>query len=90
MTSVHPRPRESGVADAAIEVPCALCGGTTYHLVHDMGWRRILRCERCDLLRADPLPSLDEKLATESQGYTDDHAFPEVADFFKNCHRNYV
>src|SRR5882672_4664683 len=70
--------------------PCALCGGSTYRLIHDMGWRRILTCEGCHLVRADPLPSLDEKLAIETQGYTDEHAFPEVADFFKNCHRDYV
>lgn len=90
MPSVHTGARAGTVAAAAIETPCALCGGTAYRLLHDMGWRRILLCEGCDLLRADPLPSLDEKLAIETQGYTDDHAFPEVADFFKNCHRDYV
>ena len=76
--------------DAAELVPCSLCGGARYRLVHDMGWRRILRCEGCGLTRADPLPSFADKLAIETQGYTDETAFPEVRDFFKNCHRNYV
>ena len=70
--------------------PCALCGESTYRLMHDMGWRRILRCQGCHLVRADPLPSMDEKVEIETQGYTDDTAFPEVRDFFKNCHRDYV
>ncbi len=71
-------------------IPCALCGGTSYRVVHDMGWRRILRCTGCRLVRADPLPSLAEKAVVETQGYTDETAFPEVSDFFANCHRNFV
>ena len=70
--------------------PCALCGGTSYRVMHDMGWRRILRCDQCRLVRADPLPSLDEKEAIETQGYTDASDFPEVREFFANCHRDYV
>ncbi len=41
-------------------------------------------------MRADPLPSIDEKEAIETQGYTDASAFPEVRDFFANCHRDFV
>ncbi len=70
--------------------PCALCGGADYRLLHDMGWRKILRCKDCGLVRADPLPSLAEKAVVETQGYTDETAFPEVRDFFANCHRNFV
>ncbi len=70
--------------------PCALCGGTAYRIMHDMGWRRILRCADCRLVRADPLPSIAEKEAIETQGYTDASDFPEVRDFFANCNRNYV
>jgi 2-polyprenyl-3-methyl-5-hydroxy-6-metoxy-1,4-benzoquinol methylase len=70
--------------------PCALCGGTAYRQLHDMGWRRVLRCAGCGLVRADPLPTMDEKRAVESQGYTDETAFPEVRDFFANCHRDFV
>ena len=70
--------------------PCALCGSLEYRLLHDMGWRQILRCARCNLVRADPLPTLEEKVAVETQGYTDETAFPEVRDFFANCHRDYV
>jgi 2-polyprenyl-3-methyl-5-hydroxy-6-metoxy-1,4-benzoquinol methylase len=70
--------------------PCTLCRSTTYELVHDMGWRRVLRCSTCRLVRADPLPSIDEKQAIETQGYTEASAFPEVRDFFANCNRDYV
>jgi 2-polyprenyl-3-methyl-5-hydroxy-6-metoxy-1,4-benzoquinol methylase len=70
--------------------PCPLCGSTTYGIMHDMGWRRVLRCAGCRLIRADPLPSLDEKEAIETQGYTDASDFPEVRDFFANCNRDYV
>lgn len=70
--------------------PCACCGGTSYGLIHDMGWRKIVRCSSCRLVRADPLPSIDEKEAIETQGYTDASAFPEVRDFFANCHRDFV
>ena len=55
-----------------------------------MGWRRVLRCTTCSLVRADPLPSLAEKEAIETQGYTEASAFPEVRDFFANCHRDFV
>ncbi|MBI3767340.1 MAG: class I SAM-dependent methyltransferase [Deltaproteobacteria bacterium] len=71
-------------------VPCALCGESDYRLLHDMGWRRVLRCARCGLIRADPLPSIEEKVAVETLGYTDETAYPEVRDFFKNCHRDFV
>lgn len=70
--------------------PCALCGASEYRLLHDMGWRRVLRCAGCGLVRADPLPSLDEKVAVETLGYTDETAYPEVRDFFANCHRDFV
>jgi SAM-dependent methyltransferase len=71
-------------------VPCALCGESEYRLLHDMGWRLVLRCARCGLVRADPLPSMEEKVAVETLGYTDETAYPEVRDFFKNCHRDFV
>lgn len=70
--------------------PCALCASPRYRLLHDMGWRRVLRCAGCGLVRADPFPTLEEKVAIETRGYTDDAAFPEVRDFFANCHRDYV
>jgi len=70
--------------------PCALCGATQYRLMHDMRWRRVLRCAGCGLIRADPFPTLQEKVAIETLGYTDETAYPEVRDFFKNCHRDFV
>lgn len=71
-------------------VPCALCGTATYRRVVDMGWRRILRCAHCGLVRADPLPSPEEKLASETNDYESDVACPEVQELFKNYHRDYV
>ncbi len=71
-------------------VPCALCRNETYRLVVDMGWRRILRCTECGLVRADPLPTFDEKLASETNDYEVDAACPEVQDLFNNYHRDYV
>jgi 2-polyprenyl-3-methyl-5-hydroxy-6-metoxy-1,4-benzoquinol methylase len=70
--------------------PCTLCGGAEFRHLHQMGARRILRCRACGLVRADPLPSMEEKRAIETQGYTDDTAFPEVRDFFANCQRDFV
>jgi len=61
--------------------PCALCGATQYRLMHDMRWRRVLRCAGCGLIRADPFPTLQEKVAIETLGYTDETAYPEVRDF---------
>ena len=70
--------------------PCTLCRSTHYDLVHDMGWRRVLRCTGCRLVRADPLPSIDEKEAIETKGYTDPRDFPEVRAFFANCNRDFT
>jgi 2-polyprenyl-3-methyl-5-hydroxy-6-metoxy-1,4-benzoquinol methylase len=74
----------------AVPKACSLCGGTAYRLLHHMGWRQILRCGTCGLVRASPLPSLAEKAVVETQGYTDETAFPEVRDFFANCGRDFV
>jgi 2-polyprenyl-3-methyl-5-hydroxy-6-metoxy-1,4-benzoquinol methylase len=41
-------------------------------------------------VRADPLPTIDEKRVIETRGYTDATEFPEVHDFFANCHRDFV
>jgi 2-polyprenyl-3-methyl-5-hydroxy-6-metoxy-1,4-benzoquinol methylase len=71
-------------------VPCAICGNATYRLVADLGWRRILRCSDCGLVRADPLPTFDEKVASETNDYEVDAACPEVQDLFNNYHRDYV
>jgi 2-polyprenyl-3-methyl-5-hydroxy-6-metoxy-1,4-benzoquinol methylase len=71
-------------------VACALCAGTSYRQVVDMGWRRILRCSSCGLVRADPLPDPDEKLRSETNDYESDVACPEVQELFKNYHRDYV
>lgn len=70
--------------------PCPLCGEARHRVMHDMGWRRVVRCAGCRLVRADPLPSLAEKEAIETRGYTDSSDFPEVRDFFANCHRDFV
>ena len=71
-------------------VACALCTSTSYRQVVDMGWRRILRCADCGLVRADPLPNPEEKLRSETYDYESDAACPEVQELFKNYHRDYV
>jgi len=76
--------------NAATLVPCALCGSAQYRNVVDLGWRRILRCAGCALVRADPLPSPEEKLRAETYDYDQDEACPEVQDLFANYHRDYV
>jgi SAM-dependent methyltransferase len=55
-----------------------------------MGWRRILRCTACGLVRADPLPTPEEKLLSETNDYSTDVACPEVQELFQNYHRDYV
>ena len=74
----------------AYTVPCSLCDSVSYVQLHDLGWRRVLRCTACGLVRADPLPSPEQKLATETHDYTEDTACPEVYDMFANYHRDYV
>ncbi len=71
-------------------VPCALCGSSSYRRVVDLGWRRILKCAQCGLVRADPLPSPEEKLRAETYDYEQDVACPEVQDLFANYHRDFV
>ncbi len=78
------------VSSAAPLVPCALCGSPTYRQVVDLGWRRILKCASCGLVRADPLPSPEEKLRAETYDYEHDEACPEVQDLFANYHRDFV
>jgi SAM-dependent methyltransferase len=55
---------------------------------HEQGYRRLLRCGVCRIVFADPLPSRADKVATEREAYEGD-ILPEVADFFRNCHRNF-
>ena len=74
----------------AYAVPCSLCDSVSYVQLHDLGWRRVLRCTACGLVRADPLPSPEQKLSTETHDYTEDAACPEVYDMFANYHRDYV
>lgn len=71
-------------------VPCALCGADAYRQLHDLGWRRVLRCRNCGLVRADPLPSPEQKLTIETYDYDQDANCPEVRDMFANYHRDYV
>jgi len=67
---------------------CNVCGSSKLALYHDQGYRRLLRCRSCKLLFADPLPSREEKHEIEHLAYEGD-LLPEVADFFRNCHRNF-
>jgi len=67
---------------------CNVCGSDRTYLYHDQGYRRLMRCRVCRMVFADPLPSRDEKHAVEHEAYEGD-VLPEVADFFRNCHRNF-
>jgi len=67
---------------------CNVCGSERVYLYHDQGYRRLLRCKLCRMVFADPLPSRDENHAVEHEAYEGD-VLPEVADFFRNCHRNF-
>lgn len=71
-------------------LPCALCQTPTYSQVADLGWRRVFKCSGCGLVRADPLPSPEEKLVSETNDYESDIACPEVQELFANYHRDYV
>jgi SAM-dependent methyltransferase len=67
---------------------CNVCGSTDVALYHHQGYRRLMRCRGCRTVFAHPLPSREEKHATEREAYDGD-ILPEVADFFRNCHRNF-
>jgi len=70
------------------EPRCNICGSDRCYVYHDQGYRRLVRCRVCRMVFADPLPSRDEKHAVEHEAYEGD-LLPEVADFFRNCHRNF-
>jgi 2-polyprenyl-3-methyl-5-hydroxy-6-metoxy-1,4-benzoquinol methylase len=67
---------------------CNVCGSADPRPYHDQGYRRLVRCRSCRLVFADPLPSPDDKAETERLAYESD-LLPEVAEFFRNCHRDF-
>lgn len=69
--------------------PCPLCGGDQPALYHDQGYRRVLRCRRCRFVFTDPLPTRERKVEIEREAYRGE-LLPEVADFFRNCHRDFT
>lgn len=69
-------------------MPCNLCGGTDIGLYHDQGWRRVVRCRGCGLVFVDPMPTAEQKAEIERLAY-EGELLPEVADFFRNCHRDF-
>jgi SAM-dependent methyltransferase len=71
-----------------MDARCNICGSTDAKVYHDQGYRRLMRCRGCRVVFAHPLPSREEKHATEREAYEGD-ILPEVADFFRNCHRNF-
>lgn len=85
-----PTVRESSPTSVpqAARPACNLCGSTDVAPYHDQGYRRVVRCRRCSLVFTDPLPTPDEKAEIERQAY-EGEILPEVADFFRNCHRDF-
>ena len=67
---------------------CNLCGSASIGMYHDQGWRRVVTCRRCGLVFVDPMPTPEEKAEIERLAY-EGELLPEVADFFRNCHRNF-
>jgi len=71
-----------------VSARCSLCAGTRIHVYHDQEYRRVVECVRCRHMFVDPMPSPQEKAEIERLGYEGD-LLPEVADFFRNCHRDF-
>lgn len=67
---------------------CNLCGGTDIATYHEQEWRRVVQCRRCRLVFVHPMPTPEEKAEIEHLAYQGD-LLPEVADFFRNCHRDF-
>lgn len=65
-----------------------LCGASDLRLYHDQGYRRLAYCPGCGVVYVHPMPSREEKHRIEQLAYEGD-LLPEVADFFRNCHRNF-
>lgn len=78
----------SAAAPAVAPPSCNLCGSRDAETWHDQGWRRVVRCRRCSLVFVDPLPTPEEKAETERLAY-EGEILPEVADFFRNCNRDF-
>jgi ubiquinone/menaquinone biosynthesis C-methylase UbiE len=76
-------------AAGAVSAPrCNLCGSTDVRTYHDQGWRRVVRCRACNLVFVDPMPTPAQKAEIERLAY-EGEILPEVADFFRNCHRDF-
>jgi SAM-dependent methyltransferase len=72
-----------------VSVHCNVCGSARTGVYLDQGYRQLLRCHSCRIVFADPLPTREQKHATEHEAYEGD-ILPEVAEFFRNCHRNFA
>lgn len=75
-------------SQTTVATRCNLCSGDRIALYHDQGYRRVVRCRDCGLVFVDPLPTAVEKEEIERLAYQGD-LLPEVADFFRNCHRDF-
>jgi 2-polyprenyl-3-methyl-5-hydroxy-6-metoxy-1,4-benzoquinol methylase len=85
---VTTRPSASPGAFGVVPSVCNLCGSRAIAVYHDQGWRRVVRCRDCGLIFVDPMPTPDEKAEIERRAY-EGELLPEVADFFRNCHRDF-
>ncbi|MFT4571103.1 MAG: 2-polyprenyl-3-methyl-5-hydroxy-6-metoxy-1,4-benzoquinol methylase [Hyphomicrobiaceae bacterium] len=71
------------------DLHCDICGGHDVALYHARAGRNVVRCSSCRMVFVDPMPSSEEKGEIEKRAYETD-LLPEVADFFRNCHRDFV
>ncbi len=67
---------------------CNLCASERIAVYHDQGYRCVVKCRDCRFVFVDPLPTPEQKAEIERLAYDGD-MLPEVADFFRNCHRDF-
>jgi 2-polyprenyl-3-methyl-5-hydroxy-6-metoxy-1,4-benzoquinol methylase len=68
---------------------CNICGRQEVGVYHPRGDRDVVRCRNCAMVFVHPMPTPEEKGEIEKRAYETD-LLPEVADFFRNCHRDFV
>jgi SAM-dependent methyltransferase len=68
---------------------CPLCSACDFEVYHDQGYRQVVRCCKCRFVSTHPLPTPERKRQIEHEAYHGE-LLPEAADFFRNCHRDFL
>lgn len=71
------------------DLECDICGAQDVSPYHEREQRDVVQCSACGMVFVHPMPSVEEKSEIEKRAYETD-LLPEVADFFRNCHRDFV